>query len=179
MHGSGYRRIGGKADAADGSILAPEVLRSTSQGGAMKYVVRTGILIATLAGPVMPILAQSNSAPAGGTVIGSVTLTKRVLADGQPLAPGTYQVRLSVEQPKPVVGQSPEAERYVEFVRAGKVAGREMATVISNVDLATMGPSGKRPTDGSRVDTLRGEDYLRVWINRGGNNYLIHLPPAA
>jgi hypothetical protein len=145
----------------------------------MKHVVRAGLLIATLAGPVMPILAQGNSAPAGGTVIGSVTLTKKVLADGQPLAPGTYQVRLSGDQPRPVVGQSPDSERYVEFLRAGKVAGREMATVISNVDLSTMGPSGKRPTNGSRVDTLRGEDYLRVWINRSGTNYLIHLPPAA
>ena len=25
---------------------------------------------------------------------------------------------------------------------------------------------------------LKGDEYLRVWINRGGVNYLIHLPPA-
>jgi hypothetical protein len=29
------------------------------------------------------------------------------------------------------------------------------------------------------VETLKGDDYLRVWINHSGNNYLIHLPPAA
>ena len=144
----------------------------------MKYVVRAGLLIAMLAGSVMPILAQGSSAPAGGTVIGSVTLTKRVLADGQPLAPGTYQIRLSADQPKPVVGQSPEGERYVEFVRAGRVAGREIATVIPNTDKSTM-KFGRPPVNSSKVETLRGAEYLRVWINQGGNNYLIHLPPAA
>jgi len=23
---------------------------------------------------------------------------------------------------------------------------------------------------------LKGGDYLRVWINKGGNHYLVHLP---
>ena len=23
---------------------------------------------------------------------------------------------------------------------------------------------------------LKGNDYVRVWINKGGNHYLIHLP---
>jgi hypothetical protein len=23
---------------------------------------------------------------------------------------------------------------------------------------------------------LRGNDYVRVWINRAGNHYLIHMP---
>jgi hypothetical protein len=26
---------------------------------------------------------------------------------------------------------------------------------------------------------LKGNEYLRVWINKGGNNYLIHMPPAS
>jgi len=30
-----------------------------------------------------------------------------------------------------------------------------------------------------RVDMLKGNDYVRVWINRAGTNYIIHLPPAA
>ena len=34
------------------------------------------------------------------------------------------------------------------------------------------------PGTGSRVETLKGGEYVRVWIARGGNNYLIHLPPA-
>jgi hypothetical protein len=28
------------------------------------------------------------------------------------------------------------------------------------------------------VDALKGGDYIRVWINSGGTNYLINLPPA-
>ena len=142
-------------------------------------VVLAGLLVATLSWPAMPAFAQDSSNMASGTLIGSVTLTRKVLADGQPLAPGTYQVRLSAEQPKPVVGQSPEGERYVEFVRAGKVVGREVATVISSVDMATMAKYRKPTANSSRVETLRGADYLRVWINRSGTNYLIHLPPAA
>jgi hypothetical protein len=31
---------------------------------------------------------------------------------------------------------------------------------------------------GSRVEMLKGGEFLRVWIARDGNNYLIHLPPA-
>jgi hypothetical protein len=30
----------------------------------------------------------------------------------------------------------------------------------------------------SRVEMLKGGEYLRVWVNRGGHNYLLHLPPA-
>jgi hypothetical protein len=31
----------------------------------------------------------------------------------------------------------------------------------------------------SKVQTLRGNDYLRVWVNRGGTHYLIHFPTGA
>jgi hypothetical protein len=145
----------------------------------MKCVVLAGLLAATLGWPVVPVSAQGSSTPAGSAVLGSVTLTRKVLADGQPLAPGTYQVRLTADQPKPVVGQSPDAERYVEFVRGGKVVGREVATVISNTDMATLAKYRRPTANSSRVETLKGADYLRVWITRSGNNYLIHLPPAA
>jgi hypothetical protein len=29
---------------------------------------------------------------------------------------------------------------------------------------------------GSKVQMLKGNEYMRVWINRGGNHYLIHFP---
>jgi len=25
---------------------------------------------------------------------------------------------------------------------------------------------------------LKGNDYVRVWVNRSGMNYILHLPPA-
>ena len=141
----------------------------------MKHVVLAGLLISALPVATMPTFAQESS---NGAVLGSVTLTRKVLADGQPLAAGTYQVRLSSDQVKPVVGESPQAERYVEFVRAGKVAGREVATVIPSNDLSTM-KYGRPPVNSSKVEMLKGGDYLRVWINSGGNNYLIHFSTEA
>jgi hypothetical protein len=141
----------------------------------MKYVVLAGLLISALAVAAIPTFAQESS---NSAVLGSVTLTRKVLADGQPLAAGTYQVRLSSDQVKPVVGESPQGERYVEFVRAGKVEGREVATVIPSSDMSVM-KYGRPPVNSSKVDLLKGGDYLRVWINRGSNNYLIHLPAAA
>ena len=116
---------------------------------------------------------------AAGTALGTVTLAQRVMADGQVLAAGAYQVRLTGDSPSPVVGQSPDAARYVEFMRGGKVVGRALATVISNADMSQV-VKGPRPSaGGSRVDLLKGNDYVRVWINRGGTNYLIHMVPAA
>ena len=141
----------------------------------MKHVVLAGLLFSMLGIASIPIVAQETS---NGSALGSVTLTRKVLADGQPLAAGTYQVRLSSEAVKPAVGESPDAERYVEFVRAGKVAGREVATVIPSSDMSTM-KYGRPPVNSSKVDLLKGGDYLRVWINRGNNNYLIHLPTRA
>jgi hypothetical protein len=144
----------------------------------MKHGILAGVLVAALGWPAGSAFAQDAAKPAAGTVLGSVTLTRKVLADGQPLAAGTYQVRLGAAELKPVVGQSPDGARYVEFLRAGKVVGREVATVVSSGDMATMAKSRKPAANSSRVDTLKGDDYLRVWINRGGNNYLIHLPTA-
>jgi hypothetical protein len=142
----------------------------------MKQALLIGTLLAVLAVPVKIGSAQTGS---GDTVLGTVSIPQRVLADGQPLAAGTYQVRLaSGPSPKPAVGQTPEESRYVEFVRAGQVAGREVATVISSANIGTVA-SGARPGSGSsRTELLRGGDYIRVWINQGGTHYLIHLPPA-
>ena len=93
----------------------------------MKQVVFVGALVAALAVPVATVSGQT--APKSGTSLGSVTLSKKVMADGKPLAAGTYQVRLTADQPKPAVGQSPDSEIFVEFMRGGKVLGREVATV--------------------------------------------------
>ncbi|MQA29054.1 MAG: hypothetical protein GEU82_04335 [Luteitalea sp.] len=143
----------------------------------MKQVIFAGFLAAALATGSAPALAQTASKPA--TSLGSVTINHKVMADGQALPTGTYQIRLTSDEPKPAVGQSPESERFVEFVRGGKVVAREVATVMSNADVATIVKGPKPATGGVRVDVLKGNDYVRVWINRGGQNYLIHLPAQA
>jgi hypothetical protein len=125
-----------------------------------------------------PARSQSANPPAAGSSLGSVTLRTKASANGQALAAGTYQVRLTADEPKPGVGQSPNAERYVEFMRGGKVVAREVATVIPQSEIGQIAKGPRPPTGGSRVDTLKGNDYVRVWINRGGMNYLIHLPTS-
>jgi hypothetical protein len=141
----------------------------------MKQLVLVGALVSALG--VASVHAQG-AAPAGST-LGTVHLAKPVTADGKPLPTGTYQVRLTPDEPKPVVGESPGSERYVEFVRGGKVVGREVATVISAADIDKIAKGRKPKPNSAVVETLKGGNYVRVWINHGGTNYLINMPPAA
>jgi hypothetical protein len=151
----------------------------------MKHGFLAGALVAALALAASPVHAQRSqqqqgaAAAKGGSTLGTVTLNRKLMADGQALTAGTYQVRLSDERPSPAVGESPDSERYVEFMRGGKVVAKALATVVSNADIGPIAKGPKPPTNGSRVDTLKGNDYVRVWINRGGENYLIHMTPGA
>lgn len=140
----------------------------------MKRVFQVGVLAAIVAlVGVMPAAAQSASTP-----LGSVTLKQRVKANGEVLPPGTYLIRLTPEEAKPAIGQTPGAERWVEFVKGGKVVGREVVTIVPDSDIAQIAEGPRPPKGGVRVDTLKGGEFIRIWINKNGNNYLIHLPPA-
>ncbi len=141
----------------------------------MKHGMLAMALALSLMVPVASASAQSGSTT---TSLGSVTLSHKVTADGQTLAPGTYQVRLTTDQPRSVVGQTPEAERYVEFVKGGKVVAREVATIVPDADAKTVLKEARPSPGTSKVQMLKGNDYVRIWINRGGNNYIIHLPPS-
>jgi hypothetical protein len=122
--------------------------------------------------------ASAQSAPEAGTALGTVTISRAVMADGQRLAAGSYEVRLTADAPEPAAGQTPGAERFVEFVRDGNVMGREVATVVLPADVQEV-LEGRGPGLGSSlVDTLSGGEYLRVWLNHGGTHYIVHLPPA-
>jgi hypothetical protein len=157
----------------------------------MKQVVLVGLVAGALAlGQSGPASAQSTSgnaprAQAGGaqasgaTSLGSVRLTRAVTANGERLAPGNYTVRLTEEQARPEAkGQDPKLERWVEFVQGSQVKGREVVSIVPESDIAQVADGKRVPRGSSRVEMLKGNDYVRVWINRGGNNYLIHLPPA-
>ena len=57
-------------------------------------------------------------------------------------------------------------------------AGREVVSIVPSADIGKVA-KGKPPAPGAtRIERLRGDDYVRVWINRGGNHYLIHLSAA-
>jgi hypothetical protein len=117
-------------------------------------------------------------AQTAGQALGSVTVNRKVMANGQPLAPGTYTLRLLPEEPSKVVGQTPAESRWVEFVHGGKVVGKEVATVLSGPEAKTVA-KGKSPAAGSaKAELLKGDDYLRIWINQGGKQYLVHLAVA-
>jgi hypothetical protein len=146
-------------------------MTATTLRGVLSVLLVTSAMFASNA------LLVSQSATEGAP-IGHVRLTKAVLADGRPLAPGTYQIRLTGDQPVTPVGASPGAERWVEFVKAGKVAGREVATVISATEVRTIAKGPQPRPNASRVDVLKDGDYVRLWLNSAGTNYIVNVPFA-
>ena len=66
-------------------------------------------------------------------------------------------------------------------MQGGKVAGREVVSIVPADEVKDLQPGPDAPPStrpGSKVEMLKGNDYLRVWINRAGVIYLIHMPPA-
>jgi hypothetical protein len=124
--------------------------------------------------------AQQGQVPTTETALGSVRIPRSVKADGKDLKAGTYQVRLTARAASPAVpGQT--MERWVEFVQGGKVVGREVVSIVPAAEVKDLQPGPDAPAStrtGTRVEMLKGNEYLRVWINRAGVGYLIHMPPA-
>jgi hypothetical protein len=121
--------------------------------------------------------AAPPAAPEGQVALGSVHIPKAVKADGKPLSAGTYAVRLTPQTASPVArGQTASLERWVEFVKGGKVAGREVVTIIPQSEISKVQKDTPPKSNGSKVETLKGGDYVRLWINKGGNHYLVHFP---
>jgi hypothetical protein len=126
-----------------------------------------------------PLTEPSPAAPDGSLTLGTVNIPKGVKADGKPLPAGTYQVRLTPDTASPnAKGQTASLERWAEFVKGGKVVAREVVTIIPQADVAKVQKDTPPRPNSSKVETLKGGDYVRVWINRGGNHYLVHLPNA-
>ncbi len=113
-----------------------------------------------------------------GEPLGTVRLPRNVTANGQVLPAGSYTVRLSNEPVTKVVGQATDSSRWVEFVANGQVRGRELATVVAPPDVKQVAKGTPPPSGTARVQALRGADYLRVWFNRAGTQYLIHFNVA-
>jgi hypothetical protein len=117
--------------------------------------------------------------PTGEVALGSVRLPKAVMADGKKLEAGTYQVRVTSQVASPdAKGQTPTLERWLEFVQRGQVKGREVVTIVPQSDLKLVEKDSPPQANSSKFETLRGGDYTRLWINRGGTHYLVHFPTA-
>jgi hypothetical protein len=104
---------------------------------------------------------------------------RAVLADGTRLAAGTYRLRVTSEE-GPAVNKQPPATtgRWVEFLRNGKVAGRALAVVLTAEEAREIAKSPAPGSDEVRIELLKGDEYVRVWLNQRGTHYLIHLPIA-
>jgi hypothetical protein len=105
-------------------------------------------------------------------------LPHAVVVNGQPLAAGAYDVRITNQFVAPAVGQSPARECWVEFMTAGTVVGREIASVISPEEIATIVKEPAPASNAARVDVLRGDEYLRVWMNGTDAHYIVNLTIA-
>jgi hypothetical protein len=129
-----------------------------------------------------PASAQpAGEVPTGEVSLGTVNIPRAVTADGKPLPAGQYQVRLTPQEAQPTV-PGIKMERWVEFLRGGKMVGREVVSIVPAGEMKDLMPgpdTDKAPNNSSRVELLKGNEYLRVWINRRGVNYLIHLPAPA
>jgi hypothetical protein len=124
-----------------------------------------------------PGTAATPTVPAGELALGTIRLPRAVMVDGKSLPAGTYTVRLTAEEAKPeAVGTTEALERWVEFVRGGKVVGREVVSIVPAAEAKLVAKDAPPRAGASKVQMLRGNDYVRVWINRGGNHYLMHLP---
>ena len=114
--------------------------------------------------------------PAGSVELGSVELPRQVMADGQTLAAGTYDVRVTADHASPdVAGQLPSLERWAEFRQGGEVRGREVASIIPQSEIQGVAKTAPPAPGTARVEMLKGDEYLRVWVNQGNISYLIHL----
>jgi len=156
---------------------AAESINAQAKSGATKSgaTTPTATMAAQPSGP-----EAAPAVPTGELALGTVRLPRAVNADGKPLGAGSYTVRLTPQEAgPPAVGQTPSYERWVEFVQGGQVKGREVVSIVAQTDIGKLAESGMPGTGRAKVEMLKGNDYLRVWINRGGNHYLIHLVPAA
>jgi hypothetical protein len=64
----------------------------------------------------------------------------------------------------------------MEFLADGKVIAREIAEVLRDDDLPAEGASSQRARSGTRVEMLKGGEFLRISIKREKERYLIYLP---
>jgi hypothetical protein len=106
----------------------------------------------------------------------TVTITQSVMAGGEPLAPGTYEIWITDERPDVGAGAPSDAQRVVEFVQNDKVVAREVAEVFPRGDAQAVGTSGSAGRATARVEMLKGGDFVRIAVNDADARYLIHLP---
>jgi hypothetical protein len=62
-------------------------------------------------------------------------LPKAVTADGKPLPAGNYDVKLTAQEAAPKAVGNQTLERWVEFARNRKRAGREVVSIVPQAEI--------------------------------------------
>ena len=152
-------------------------MRQVTVGALVTLFVSAGIAVPTVGSVAAQQLPANVSVPSGSETLGTVSLPRRVMANGQTLSAGDYEVRLTAESASPAtVGALTVLERWVEFRQGDDVKGREVVTIVPNDEISDVAKSAAPGAGASRVEMLRENEYMRVWINQSGTHYLIHLP---
>jgi len=114
--------------------------------------------------------------PTGEVGLGTVELPRRVMADGRALAAGTYDLRVTADSADPdAPGQLAVLERWVEFRQGDEVKGREVVSIVPQSEIDSIAKSAPPGSGTSRVEMLKENEYLRVWVNQNNTHYFIHL----
>ena len=118
-------------------------------------------------------------ATANANTLTTVHIATTVTAGGTSLPAGTYELRLTGQSPVPVGDEQRTLREWVEFVANGKVVAREVAEILYDDDLPSVGASSQKVPSGTRVEMLKGGEFLRISVKRENVRYLIYLPPTA
>ena len=138
----------------------------------------TGANPARSGGVGAAVAATPPAVPMGELALGTVRIRHNTTANGEALPAGTYTVRLTpAEAQPPVVGITDHYERWVEFSQGGAVKGKEVVSIVPAEEIAGVANDPRPGSNRSKVEMLRNNEYVRVWINRGGHHYLVYLVP--
>jgi hypothetical protein len=141
----------------------------------MRHAFSVTLLVCVMS--MASLTAQSGvPSPADARVLATVQIGTAVTAGGAPLPVGTYELRLTGERPAPLAGQPQNGQEWVEFVADGKIVAREAAEILNDGDLEAAGEASQRVKSGTRVEMLKGGEFLRISVKRERNRYLIYLP---
>ena len=115
--------------------------------------------------------------PAAGASLGTVHLTKRVMADGKPLAAG--HLSGAPDGRRAEASGRPVAERRaLRRVRAGRQGRRPRSRHRGGRrhDIGAIAKGKKPKANSSVVEMLKGGDYGASGSTRAATNYLINMP---
>jgi hypothetical protein len=145
-----------------------------------RYPVASSIVLALMASTSLAAdVGAAETSDRAGVSLGTVRIAHHVQADGRALAPGVYELRLTDANASPTpAGETTGYERWVEFIQHGGVQGREVATIVPASEIQQVAKADTTPPPPGRykVEVLKGNVYLRIWLLRGDRHYLIHLP---